>query len=204
MKIICIADTHGFNSHMYYELKDSDADVIIHAGDSLNYGTKSDAILFNNDFSRLPMKYKIVVAGNHDAILETPNKFRFTDDIIYLQDSEVIIEGIKFFGSPWSKIFYNWAFMLPENKLAEKWAKIPLDTNILITHSPPFGTLDYVLNRHGGSETLANHIKQLKISHHIFGHIHESFGQVIKENIHYINCSMLGDRKFNAPIDFTI
>jgi len=189
---------------MYYELKDSDADVIIHAGDSLNYGTKSDAVLFNNDFSRLPMKYKIVVAGNHDTILETPNKFKFTDDIIYLQDSEVIIEGIKFFGSPWSKIFYNWAFMLPEHKLTEKWTKIPKDTDILITHSPPFGTLDYVNGRNEGSETLASRIKQLNISHHIFGHIHEGFGQVIKENIHYINCSMLGDHKFNAPIDFII
>ena len=202
MKIICIADTHGFNSHMYYELKDSDADIIIHAGDFCNYGTLDDAKAFNEMFSELPMKYKIVVAGNHDFPLI--RGFSFSDDIIYLQDSSITINGVKFYGSPWSSLFYNWAFMLDYNGRKAQWAKIPKDVDILITHSPPFGTLDYVNGRNEGCEALANRLKELSPKVHIFGHIHESYGEEIKNNIHYINCAMLNYHKFNAPIELTI
>jgi hypothetical protein len=34
------------------------------------------------------------------------------------------------------------AFSARRSKLGEKWAKIPNDTDILITHLPPFGVLD--------------------------------------------------------------
>ena len=215
MKIICIADTHGLNSHMYYELKDSDADVIIHAGDFCNYGTLDDAKAFNEIFSELPMKYKIVVAGNHDFAMI--RGYKFTKDIIYLQDSSTTIEypvnnldpdskiiSIKFYGSPWSSLFYDWAFMLDYDGRKAQWAKIPKDVDVLITHSPPFGTLDYVNGRNEGCEALANRLKELSPKVHIFGHLHEGYGEVYRNNTHYINCSMLGERGFNTPIEFNI
>merc|ERR1719356_615064 len=57
----------------------------------------------------------------------------------YLEDSSVCLYGLKIFGSPWQPYFYNWAFQLPRGKdLAEKWQQIPNDTDILVTHGPPF------------------------------------------------------------------
>ena len=68
-------------------------------------------------------------------------------DCIYLQDSGVEIEGFKLWGIPWTPKFYNWAFM--KNKGGEIGVvvnKIPNDTDILITHGPPFGRLDFTKN----------------------------------------------------------
>ena len=71
-----------------------------------------------------------------------------------------------------------------DEELAEKWKMIPDDTDILVTHSPPWGMFDRVgffedgtiLNV--GSESLckynAAHVNTCKL--HVFGHIHEDYG----------------------------
>jgi len=80
-------------------------------------------------------KHKIFIAGNHDFGFETHTEIaeEFKEKgIIYLFDNEVVIDGVKFYGSPWQPEFYDWAFNLPRGeKLAEKWSKIPDDTDIL-------------------------------------------------------------------------
>ncbi len=54
-----------------------------------------------------------------------------------------MIEGLKFYGSPWQPTFHNWAFNLDRGEEIKKvWDKIPNDTDVLITHGPPFGILD--------------------------------------------------------------
>jgi hypothetical protein len=45
--------------------------------------------------------------------------------------------GYKFYGSPYTPAFCEWAFQLNETDAIEKWKKIPEDTEILITHGPP-------------------------------------------------------------------
>jgi Icc-related predicted phosphoesterase len=100
-------------------------------------------------------------------------------------------KNIKLWGSPWTKTFPDMnpkckAFTVDtEGELAEKWALIPDDTDILITHSPAYGFGDEVTRvkngtiyqEHVGSESLlrwiANHSKTLKI--HVCGHIHEGY-----------------------------
>ena len=63
----------------------------------------------------------------------------------YLEDSSTIVQSndnppIKVYGSPWQPEFCHWAFNLNRGPdLANKWSKIPLDTDILITHGPPQG-----------------------------------------------------------------
>jgi len=58
----------------------------------------------------------------------------------YLEDSSVTIEGYKIHGSPWTPEFCGWAFMLENEKdMLKKWKMIPDDTDILITHGPPYG-----------------------------------------------------------------
>lgn len=76
----------------------------------------------------------------------------------YLCNSSVTIHGIKIYGAPWHRyrgIFYfASAYGLDEKKVEEEWQKIPDDTDILITHVPPFGILDYGM----GSYELLNHV----------------------------------------------
>jgi len=209
MKIVCISDTHG----KHEKIKDiPSGDVLVHAGDITPFGQIEIVGGFNEWLGRLPHKHKIVIAGNHDRSFENYNRFiskEMITNATYLEDSEVIIEGIKFYGSPWQPEFCNWAFNLPRGKLlAEKWSMIPDDVNVLITHSPPSGILD--LTEDGvscGCEDLLNRIKELtKLKCHIFGHIHEDHGTKEEFGIKFINASSCDFyyQPINKPIVFNI
>jgi|SRR5215207_4145555 len=65
-----------------------------------------------------------------------------------------------------------------EEELDDKWALIPRNTDILITHSPPFDFLDKTIDgRAVGSLSLLDFIGQYKPRLHVFGHIHEAYGK---------------------------
>ncbi len=143
-RIVCLSDTHNCNEQIALP----DGDILIHAGDATIRGTIDEIVLFNEWFANLPHRRKIFVAGNHDWLFETNNAYArnlLSREIIYLQDSSVEIEGLKIYGSPWQPRFFDWAFNLNRGaELAEKWKLIPGDTDVLITHGPPFGILDEV------------------------------------------------------------
>lgn len=145
MKLVCISDTHSLHRRLQ---SIPDGDVLIHAGDCLGQGTLENIEDFNDWLGSLPHRHKIVIAGNHDwAFQETPELARQAlTSAIYLEDSGVEIEGVRFWGSPWTPIFMNWAFMLGRGEpLYEKWQLIPDDTDVLITHGPPQGIGDEVM-----------------------------------------------------------
>jgi Icc-related predicted phosphoesterase len=109
----------------------------------------------------------------------------------YLQDQSVIIEGLKFYGSPWQPTFHNWAFNKDRGeKIKTEWDKIPSDTDVLITHGPPFGILDKTVdNEKVGCEELLLAVNRIKPKIHIFGHIHENYGEIKLNGTHFINPS---------------
>ena len=115
------------------------------------------------------------------------------NNVIYLEDSEVIINNTKFYGTPVSKIFNNWAFNRDNKKLQKHWEAIPDDVDVLITHEPPYGILDLgVSNEHIGSISLYNEVvNRIKPKLHCFGHAHNSYGKIIKNDITFINSSIL-------------
>jgi len=192
MRLVLISDTH--NLHEY--IRDiPDGDVIIHSGDSTMGGSPDELSRFITWFGKLPHRRKLAIAGNHDfgfnnGHREAMERLVNENGIIYLRDSGVNIEGVKFWGSPWTPYFHDWAFNLARGEeIMEKWNLIPEDTNVLITHGPPFGVLDYA--RRGvnvGCEMLIERIAQLKeLKYHVFGHIHEAYGIVEKNGVAYIN-----------------
>jgi Icc-related predicted phosphoesterase len=65
------------------------------------------------------------------------------------------------------------------------WSSIPLDTEILITHIPPYGILD----GKEGCSSLLERVKEVKPRFHIFGHIHQWNGFKKMEETTFINCS---------------
>ena len=141
MKIISISDTHGLHPSM----KIPDGDLLVHAGDLTHHGALEDVIDFNNFLATLPHPHKIVIAGNHDFCFEEDRKAceEALTNCIYLQDQEVTIDGVRFYGSPWQPWFYDWAFNLERGpKIRAKWDLIPEGIDILITHGPPYGIGD--------------------------------------------------------------
>lgn len=192
MKLICISDTHG----RHEEVELSSADMIIHAGDMSEMGTREQIVDFINWFSSLDYQYKVLVAGNHDFFLEQATskeiKKLMPEGVIYLNDSGVVIEGLKIWGSPVQPWFHNWAFNRSEKSICKHWNEIPNDTDILITHVPPQNILDK--NRRAescGCPHLTARVKEVNPQYHIFGHIHESYGVIENDGITYVNSSNL-------------
>ena len=207
MRIVCLSDTHNCNE----EIAVPAGDILIHAGDATIRGTIDEIVLFNEWFSSLPHPYKIFVAGNHDWLFEIDPKLAkslFTESVIYLQDSLVEIEGLKIYGSPWQPWFFDWAFNLSRGEpLAEKWKLIPEDTDILITHGPPFGILDFPPNGFSvGCERLRKRVEKIRPQLHVFGHIHFSYGKLKKFGVEFANASICdeGYAPVNLPLVFDL
>lgn len=206
MRLVCISDTHSLHRQIP---QIPDGDVLIHAGDCLGAGTMDDVDDLNHWFGTLPHRHKILIAGNHDsAFQETPDLAREAlTNAIYLEDSGIEIEGIRFWGSPWTPTFQDWNFMLDRGQpLHEKWKAIPDDTDVLITHGPPKNIGDEVSLGfrlyNAGCVDLLHRIDQLKLTAHVFGHIHEGYGEYLRGTTRLINASTCSVRyrPTNPPI----
>jgi len=205
-KIVCLSDTHNYSQQIVVP----DGDILIHAGDATIQGSIQEIVLFNHWFRNLPHAHKIFVAGNHDWLFETNNHYARTlldSSIHYLQDSSIEIGGLKIYGSPWQPRFFDWAFNLMRGaELAEKWKLIPEDTDILITHGPPFGILDEVPRQdfieNTGCEELRKRVETIKPKLHIFGHIHCGYGTTEKFGVKFVNASNCDEsyEPTNAPV----
>ena len=205
MKFCIISDTH--NRHRKLTLPE--ADTIIHCGDFTSMGYDREIRDFMKWYSNLNQyKYKIAVAGNHDWLFETNRVLALTDvpsNVIYLEDSGVEIEGLNIYGTPVQLPFNNWAFNRPESKLIEHWKAIPDNTDVLITHSPPYGIFDWSVydKIHTGSPSLYFEVvERIKPKLHCFGHIHGGYGIKVIENTIFINASNLDEDYMcvNPPI----
>jgi Icc-related predicted phosphoesterase len=208
-----------------------DGDVLIHSGDVSVKGTQGEIETFLDWYNNLPHKHKIFISGNHDFFFDTNwsaiteiGSIRHKPDIkseeyvksvlekyptvTYLKDSGVEIDGIKFWGSPITPWFHDWAFNRPRGEDIQKhWDMIPKDTNVLITHGPVYKILDKIYNGDDVGcknlqETLQS-ITELKL--HTCGHIHEAYGTVDINNVKHINAAICNFKNtLNAPIIFDL
>ena len=101
-------------------------------------------------------------------------------NVFYLENSDVTIEGVKIWGSPYSPSFgYGWAFNKDRgNAIAEVWKNIPTDANIVITHGPIYGYRDLTHRTYEnvGCSDLFHKLNEVKPDLHFSGHIHEDYG----------------------------
>lgn len=191
MKITTISDTHG----LHHQLNLVGSDLLIHAGDVCNRGTYKEALDFISWFSKQDYTYKVFIAGNHDFFFEKCTneeiKNLLPENVHYLNDTGIEIEGVKIWGSPVTPTFMNMAFnRMRGATIANHWSQIPNDVDILITHGPPFGILDKTFqNLNVGCHDLLISIEKELPKYHIFGHIHESFGIFKNEKTTFINTS---------------
>lgn len=193
MTLVCLSDTHG----LHQDLLIPDGDVLIHAGDCTDGGTKRETISFLNWFASQPHPHKIIVPGNHDFFFEKDGVSEIIPaGIEVLIDRRLEIGGIHFWGSPYIPAEGNWAFSKERGvDIRKHWKLIPSETDVLITHTPPYGILDEI--RSGlklGCEELTRILKFVEPSYHLFGHIHHAAGTVFRNNIHHFNLAILDER----------
>lgn len=164
VSVVCISDTHNSRPRL------PDGDVLIHAGDLTQSGTFEELKASVVWLSSQPRPFKIVVAGNHDVLLDpkqdgtgsrtrstagdhsqSPQALRDALDwkgrgIVYLENQEADVtcpngRRLRIYGSPLSPRNGNWAFQYLRTD--NVWRDtIPEGVDILITHGPPRGHLD--------------------------------------------------------------
>ena len=200
MRIVCISDTHGQEA----DLKIPDGDMLIHAGDLTLRGTALQINQSLDYFAKLPHKYKVIIAGNHDFGLESKDPdIVIPQGITYLENNSVTIDGLKIWGSPVCTPYYDWAFMWDERKREILYESIPDDVDIIINHGPAFGVLDYTTKQtNAGCEFLLKRIKEINPKLFVCGHIHENYGEREIDGTKFVNAAIL-NRQYqiaNLPI----
>lgn len=193
MRIVCLSDTHNRQGRFPVP----DGDLVVHAGDFSSMGRRNEVERFVDWFSGLPHRHKVFIAGNHDWLFERePETARsLVGSVTYLEDSEVVIEGLRIWGSPWQPEFFNWAFNLPRGPaLRAKWQRIPTGVDLLLTHGPPLGILDVVPRGDAvGCEELRAELARIRPRLHVFGHIHHSYGQLEVDGTRYVNAAICNE-----------
>ena len=219
MRITFVSDTHTKHNEITQDLPGGD--LIIHAGDIMNSGYANYEVEEFCEWFASQKQYdkKVFIAGNHDRAFENnPDQVKSILDqfpnLIYLEDEMLGLysldtdKSVKIYGSPWQPEFYNWAFNLPRmgDEIKSKWNMIPDDTDILITHGPPFGYSDIPGGQsiRVGCEMLRHRVDELKPKIHVFGHIHGANGYYFNGHTHFFNASVLNERYnyTNKPFHF--
>ncbi|WP_121666817.1 metallophosphatase domain-containing protein [Mesonia aquimarina] len=207
MTIICISDTH--NNHKKLEIPAGD--ILIHAGDLTEAGTKRELESFFKWFSEQPHQHKICIAGNHDFYLEscslTERNKLIPKNVHYLHDKSVKIMDLNFWGSPHTPVLDRWAFGKDVLSLEKHWDKIPKETDVVITHTPPYDILDESHQQNAlGCAILRKRIASIQPRFHIFGHMHNNYGIVKFAETTFVNATSFNDSYslINNPIKLTL
>lgn len=212
MKITAISDLHGHFPVL------SGGDLLIIAGDLTARHSTTEFFAFLAWLKKQKYRKKVLVAGNHDEVLDKGIPFSMLDEFeqtcTYLLDSVTEFEGLKIWGSPWTMKFLGqnpdyMAFSCDiDTQMMEKWEMIPDDVDILITHTPPYGILDECSRGRFGCKHLYNKLYSEKIKPrlHVFGHIHESHGHIPKmldmPRTQFVNAAIMNEvyEPVNKPI----
>jgi len=116
--------------------------------------------------------------GKPDWLVELLNNL--PTGMYYLENTSIKLEGINIWGSPHSPSFgYGWAFNKDRgHDISQCWNEIPMDTDIVITHTPIYGYNDRAsnTNQNVGCADLYHRLREVQPHLHFAGHIHEAYG----------------------------
>ncbi|PQE19033.1 calcineurin-like phosphoesterase protein [Rutstroemia sp. NJR-2017a WRK4] len=177
-RFVCISDTHNASAPSSFQLPRGD--VLLHAGDLTNQGSISELRKTLQWIEDADFEAKIIVAASSPSIL-------------YLSHSAAEINlssppgphtTFRIFGSPFpptsspSKSSPYSAFTYPSSSSPTPlWNTIPLDTDILITHTPPHTHLDARSDAQPiGCEDLRKALWRVRPRLALCGHVHEGRG----------------------------
>ena len=228
MKIAAISDTHGQLGPIRTA---PECDVLVIAGDicpDFEPSARGSNVVrqrnwLRNDFNRACVEvvesgrvgHIVLTPGNHDWVFSEPigaDSFStgfFPDNVHFVNDTSVVIDGVKFYGTPWSLQFFDWAFMSDDLALKSVYAKMPNDVDVLVSHGPLHNHGDDVVRvihrggrklemlEHVGSKALAARVAEVMPKYVFTGHIHDASHKVFTMNlakpVNVVNVSVLDD-----------
>jgi len=185
IRFVMLSDTHGF------EVEIPNGDVLLYGGDfSAGRGSIEQTYKFAKWIGSQPHEYKIMIAGNHDFPLDNDaylcKRIFEENEIVWLRESHfTIYDNLVVWGSAYHPKIWG-KFELERSDMPAVWALIPEKVDILLTHGPPRGIMDYsVLGANPGNvgdDALNAWYLERKVNDrprpmiHMFGHIHEGYG----------------------------
>ena len=198
MLLAAISDLHGYVPSPAVQRQIDAADVICVCGDVQSPNRQS--IQWINSLE----KPVVFGPGNHDFFAartdsdSVSNNWGFCSHVRVLIDQSCEINGIRFYGTPWSPLFFDWAFMLPPDGLRTKFSRIPNGIDILLCHSPPLipdSRIDVCVgqDKHLGSPELTDAVRRAAPRFLFCGHIHTGdhapafIGRTACHNVSYLN-----------------
>ena len=214
MKVCVTSDLHGYLPEI------EPCELLLICGDivSLKHQRYSKSCkqwytkVFQPWIDSLPCDKVLFIPGNHEVGVEghedeyrklfsPTNKATILlhDYYEYLSNDGIIY---KIFGTPYCKIFGNWAFMRTNSDLKEKFSEIPEGLDILLTHDVAYGYADqslqdigYGTDTHFGTVELRDAILEKKPKLHLSGHIHTAnHNLVMIGNTKHYNVSYLDEK----------
>lgn len=191
IRVVCLSDTHDL-----VVLDVPDGELLVHCGDLTNAGTAEDIQKQIDWLASLPHRHKVFIAGNHDSWFDV--RSRRPEDkkdgrkvdfkgLKYLQNSSVTLDfrdgrRLNVYGAADLPVCGgdDFAFQyLPEK---QPWAgRLPMETDVLVTHTPPRFHRDLGL----GCPGLLEEVWRVKPKLHLFGHVHWGSGQ---ESVFFDEC----------------
>jgi len=206
VRLVLMADSHGHHR----DVDVPDGDLLIHAGDFTLFNGSTFAIRdFNEWLGGLPHKTKILIPGNHDSGLIYPEWRELITNAVLLINKETVIDGLRIWGSPVTP--NDWGVFGPDTPQERQYlyAGIPNNTDILITHGPPFGILDRGTepNKPQGCRELLDAVRRVRPQLHVFGHVHEGYGTIRSHGTLFVNAALAGsghDLTVRQPITISI
>jgi hypothetical protein len=189
VSVVCLSDTHNEKPQV------PAGDILIHAGDLTQNGTFAELQAQLLWIASLPHQHKIVIAGNHDLLLDPTFSVKngpsqgvdhdtgltkehlIWGNIIYLDSNCVTLRirnrMVRIYGCPLTPKYGNWAFQYVPSK--DVWEnKIPKPTDILVTHGPAKAHLD---NDAAGCAHLGREIWRVQPRLSVWGHMHHGRGR---------------------------
>jgi predicted phosphohydrolase len=191
LTIVLLSDTHK----LHREIDVPDGDLLIHPGDFTMMSRSAKALLdFNDWLHDLPHRFKLICPGNHEFVLEDPSRRSLISNATLLINEGTVVLGLKIWGSPTTPLHGGAFGLCSQADRVKLYSEIPADTDILITHGPPFGILDQAPGSedHAGCRQLLEAVLRLKPRLHVFGHVHAGYGTLDTPDTLFVNAALLG------------
>ncbi|OJJ70544.1 hypothetical protein ASPBRDRAFT_56332 [Aspergillus brasiliensis CBS 101740] len=206
-RFVCVSDTHAYTpSEAGFKLPAGDVlihagDLTNHGSaaelrKTMSWIATADfevkiIICGNHDITLDPDFYAEHGSSFHGHRLEDTQKCleivtQASPSIVYLRHQSALIRLtrpngpntiFKVFGSPYSQSPGTWAYGYESSNAGALWNSIPLDTDIIVTHTPPNSHCDSrVEGISVGCTALRGALSRVRPSLAVCGHVHESRG----------------------------
>ncbi|SPQ23751.1 031c68b4-9375-49ab-9189-0b415b5ab89a [Thermothielavioides terrestris] len=211
IRVVCLSDTHGRTALPPAAAAGGGVpagDLLVHCGDLTDGGTAAEIQAQIDWLRALPHRWKVVVGGNHDVWLDAAVRGQLGEKegggvvvdfsgVEYLCDRAVELEfegGRRLNVYGWGAVpWCGEGFAYQYEREKHPWeGRIPEETDVLVTHTPPRHHLDLGL----GCAGLLDEVWRVKPKLHVFGHVHWGHGT---EAVYYDECQRAYESLMSRP-----